>query len=61
MVRTLNRSMGEIADVMLERSRKAGEKDLGKSIIGLLCTSLSLSLRVEIELSDVTDSESGGE
>ena len=53
--------MGEIADVMLERSRRAGEKDLGKSIIGLLCTSLSLSLRVEIELSDVTDSESGGE
>ena len=40
MVRKLNRSMGEIADVMLERSRKAGgEKDLERSVIGLLCAS----------------------
>ena len=38
-VRRLNRSMGEIADVMLERSRKAGEKDLERSVIGLLCAS----------------------
>ena len=35
--------MGEIADVMLERSRKAGEKDLERSVIGLLCASLFLS------------------
>ena len=61
MVRTLNRSMGEIADVMLERSRKAGEKDLGKSIIGLLCASLFLFLRLGTELSDATDSKSGGQ
>ncbi|ETW84721.1 cytochrome P450 monooxygenase 102 [Heterobasidion irregulare TC 32-1] len=36
MVRTLNRSMGEIADVMLERERRAEEKDPRKSVIGLL-------------------------
>ena len=44
MVRRLNRRMGEIVDVMLERSRKVGgEKDLERSVIGLLCASLSFS------------------
>ena len=48
--------MGEIADGMLERSRKAGEKDLERSVIGLLCASPYFFLA-----GGATDSKSGGQ